>query len=157
MLPKIKKGDYVLIQLGHNDKESTHEEFESNMSKIIEICLQKETIPILISPPVRRLFDENKKLTPYAQHVNNIGVNLVEIINQLSKKYKINYINLTSESKKLIESLGEIDSKKRYLPAKDYNLAEDDNTHFSLFGALSIADIVMTKLKDLNLLNEYIK
>ena len=63
----LKKGDYVLIQFGHNDegkgerykdRSTTPDEFKLNLMKYIDETKAKSAIPVLITPVSRRYFDK---------------------------------------------------------------------------------------------------
>ena len=59
----LKAGDYVFIQFGHNDEVPTKatytpaDQFEANLIRFIRQSLDKQAIPVLITPVARRRFD----------------------------------------------------------------------------------------------------
>src|SRR5690606_34160549 len=62
---KLKKGDYVFIQFGHNDesKEKTDrytspEDYKKNLIRFINESQAKGAVPVLLTPVARRRFDE---------------------------------------------------------------------------------------------------
>ena len=62
---KLKAGDYVLIQFGHNDEKKedstrfadAHTDFKVNLVKFVHEAEGKGAHPVLITPVVRRRFD----------------------------------------------------------------------------------------------------
>src|SRR5690349_3144966 len=75
MRPLIKRNDLVLIQFGHNDKTTTAASFRRNLTSMISQVRTAGGMPILVTPPVRRLFS-GSQLTGTALHINGVGVNL---------------------------------------------------------------------------------
>ena len=63
---KLKKGDYLFIQFGHNDEKAdkpnvyaeAHTTYKDNLIKFIKESRSKGAIPILVTPVMRRRFDE---------------------------------------------------------------------------------------------------
>src|SRR5689334_13029985 len=69
VVDKLKEGDYVFIQFGHNDegkekvgRYTTPEEFKTNLLKYITDSREKKAIPVLLTPVSRRNFDETGKV-----------------------------------------------------------------------------------------------
>lgn len=64
---QLKKGDFVIIQFGHNDqkvKDSTkftnpHTQYRANLERYVKEARAKGAIPILMTSIVRRNFNEN--------------------------------------------------------------------------------------------------
>jgi lysophospholipase L1-like esterase len=147
MKPLLRPRDVVLIQFGHNDKQTTAEDYRANLTSMIEQVRAAKARPVLISPPVRRLFDSAGALTPTALHVNGLGVDLPVEMATVAAAQNVPYINLTADSAALVSSLGTEDSKALYL----YNEAKD-NTHFSEYGADQFGRLVLARLEPLGLL-----
>jgi lysophospholipase L1-like esterase len=143
----LKRGDVVLIQFGHNDKTTTAEDYRANLTQMITEVRAQGARPVLISPPVRRLFDTDGVLTATALHVNGLGVNLPAEMEQVAGEQSVPYINLTAESAALVESLGPEASKALYL----YNELKD-NTHFTEYGADQFGRLVLNRLDSLRVL-----
>jgi lysophospholipase L1-like esterase len=105
-------------------------------------------IPVLVTPPVRRLFNGDT-LTPTALHVNNKGVDLPAVIRALGRSANVPVIDLTAKSKALVQGLGPAASQKIYLTKASDGVT--DNTHFSQYGATQMADLVVQGIRELNL------
>ena len=108
----IKKGDYVLIQFGHNDEKLIDEERHTDPGSTFDQYLSKyatETkalggIPVLMSPVVRRNWKNGILVDThgdYRKSAKNVADNL-----------KVNYIDGNAITEKLESDLGEEGSKK---------------------------------------------
>jgi DNA sulfur modification protein DndE len=66
ILLKLKKGDYVFIQFAHNDEKKenpkvyaeAHTAYKQNLLKFVNNSRSKGAIPILMTPVMRRRFDD---------------------------------------------------------------------------------------------------
>lgn len=145
MQPLIEQGDHVFIQFGHNDKQTTKADYQANLRQLIDGVRSRKGQPVLVSPPVRRLFDAAGKLTPTAVHVNGLGVDLPAVMHEVADEQAVPMIDLTARSRDLLEALGPAASLPLYLPEVR------DNTHFSEHGASVMADLVLDGAKELNL------
>ena len=144
----IKPKDLVLIQFGHNDKDTSESVFRSNLAAMVSGVRERGGIPVLVTPPVRRLFN-GTTLTPTALHVNNKGVDLPAVTRALGRSANVPVIDLTAKSKALVQGLGPAGSQKIYLSKAADGVA--DNTHFSQYGATQMANLVVQGVHELNL------
>jgi lysophospholipase L1-like esterase len=144
----IKSNDLVFIQFGHNDKTTTQTDFRNHLTTMINGVRARGGIPVLVTPPVRRLFN-GTTLTPTALHVNSVGVDLPAVIRALGRSANVPVIDLTAKSKALVESLGPSGSQKIYLTKAADGVT--DNTHFSEFGATQLANLVVQGVREQNL------
>ena len=147
MRPLLRRGDVVLIQFGHNDKQTTAADYRANLARMIAGVRAQQARPVLVSPPVRRRFDSDGRLDAVARHVNGLGVDLPAEMATVAEEQDVPYVDLTGDSAALVEGLGPEASKQIYL----YNEA-GDNTHFSEYGADQIGRLVLHRLHDLHLL-----
>ncbi|WP_086664562.1 rhamnogalacturonan acetylesterase [Lentzea kentuckyensis] len=145
MKPLIKSKDLVFIQLGHNDKSTSANTFRDNLTRLVNGVRERGGVPVLMTPPVRRLFS-GTKLTSTALHVNSVGADLPAVIRALGRSANVPVIDLTAKSKALVESMGPSASQALYL-TKEAN----DNTHFSARGAEEMAGLVVQGVRELNL------
>ncbi|NOU62859.1 DNRLRE domain-containing protein [Paenibacillus sp. LMG 31461] len=147
LIAKVKANDYVFIQFGHNDKTTTKADYQANLTSMINQTKEKGAIPVLVTPPVRRLFNsDNTTLSTTALHVNSLGVNLPAAMKEVATTTGIKLIDLTAKSKTLIESLGVEGSKKIYMTVE-----ANDNTHFNEYGANEMAKLVVQAIQELNI------
>jgi lysophospholipase L1-like esterase len=148
MRPLIKPNDLVFIQFGHNDKTTTAADFRGNLSSMISQVRARGGVPVLVTPPVRRLFS-GSQLTDTALHINGVGVNLPAEMRGIGASLGLPLIDLTAKSEALVESLGPTNSARLYLTAATDGVT--DNTHFSEYGAGQMADLVLQGVRERNL------
>ncbi|MGR6973804.1 rhamnogalacturonan acetylesterase [Streptomyces cynarae] len=148
LLSKVRANDLVFIQFGHNDKQTTASAYRSNLTSMITQVRAKGGVPVLVTPPVRRLFDGNR-LTPTALHVNGVGVNLPAEMRAVGAAQRVPVIDVTAKSKALVESLGPSASAQLYLRSSVDGVT--DNTHFSQYGATRIAGLVLQGIREQHL------
>jgi len=156
IVDKLKAGDYVFIQFGHNDgsKEKVDrytppEDFRTNLIKFIKESRMKKAQPILCTPIMRRRFDDNGKF--FDTH----GI-YPEIVRELAVEYNVPLIDMHRKSEKLIVDVGLDSSKKIFLwiePGKYKSIPDgkQDNTHFSEYGATQMAELAVEGIKELKL------
>jgi lysophospholipase L1-like esterase len=139
------KGDYYLIQFGHNDEpgkaerstdsETTYCEF---MSRYVDDARAIGAQPILVTSLVRRQFDKtdehkiNSSLTPY-----------VGSVNKLATEKKVPVIDLHASSKALCEQWGK-EKCYEFSPIKDNG--QLDGTHLNATGSVIFARLVVEEL-----------
>ena len=148
MIGLVKKNDLVLIQFGHNDKTTTASAFRGNLTSMINQVRAKGGVPVLVTPPVRRLFS-GSRLTGTALHINSVGANLPAEMRSLGSSLSVPVIDLTAKSQALVESLGPTNSAQLYLRASVDGVT--DNTHFSEYGAGRMADLIVQGVRERNL------
>ncbi len=154
---KLKPGDWVFIQFGHNDakKEDTsryaepHSDYKSNLLRFVNEARAKGANPILLTPVSRRQFDKEGKLVD--THGDYPGV-----VRELAAEQKVPLIDVHQQSMQLLSKIGPDESKRDFVWIKPgfftaNRAGREDNTHFTESGALKIARLVADRLKDLNL------
>jgi lysophospholipase L1-like esterase len=140
--------DPVLIEFGHNDKQTSASTYRANLTSMIRQARAKGGVPVLVTPPVRRLFNGTKP-TPTALHVNGVGVNLPAEMRAVAAAQQVPLIDLTAKSKALVESLGPSASAQLYLRSATDGVT--DNTHFSQYGATQMAGLVLQGIREQHL------
>ena len=154
IVDSLKKGDYVLIEFGHNDEKldkpgvgaAAKGEYRENLIRFVRDVRAKKAFPILLTPVMRRRFDENGKF--FDTHGEYPGV-----VRKVAAEQKVPLIDLHSKSEELLVKLGAEDSKKLFLILKagehpNYPKGVDDNTHFSRFGAEEMARLAVAEIKN---------
>ncbi|MFH7019291.1 rhamnogalacturonan acetylesterase [Flavobacterium sp. FlaQc-47] len=153
---KLKKGDYVLIEFGHNDEKiedstrytNPHTSYRYNLIKFISESREKGAIPILLTSIARRNFNEKGVLVP------THGDYPLET-RLTAQEYKVPFIDLEYYTEQLEQSYGPEKSKQLHLHFKAgentyYDKDKADDTHLSLKGASAVAQIVVNQIKLLN-------
>ncbi len=156
IVDKLKKGDYVIIQFGHNDESrekkeryTTPEEYRTNLVRFVNETRAARAFPVLCTPIMRRRFDEN------GQFYDTHGV-YPDIVRKVADSLKVPLVDMHRKSEQLIRSLGAEDSKKVFLfikPGEYASLPEgkEDNTHFSEYGARMMATLFIEGIRELKL------
>lgn len=150
---KIKPGDYVIIEFGHNDaKEEDSTRFADanttyrlNLEKFVDETREKDGIPILATPIVRRRFDENGNF--YDVHGD-----YPKVVREVATERNVLLFDLHAKSEALLIQYGEENSKQLFLhiaPGEYPSLPEGktDDTHFSPTGAFRICDLAAEEIR----------
>ena len=150
---KLKKGDYVLIEFGHNDEKiedpdrytNPHTSYRYNLIRFIKDTRDKGAFPIVLTSIARRNFNEKGVLVP-THGDYPLETRLV------AKEYKVPFIDLEYHTELLEQSYGPEKSKQLHLHFKAgenpyYKEDKKDDTHLSLKGATEIAQIVINQIK----------
>ena len=171
VLDRIRPGDYVLIQFGHNDEkadEKRHTDpgttFDDNLRKFVTETRSKGGIPVLFNSIVRRNFGENANAIA-ADDVRSEKSTAVEEGDKLvdthgkyldsprnvAREMKVCFIDLNNATRQLVESYGVEGSKKLFMwipegvsPACPKG--RQDNTHLNVFGARRVASLAADSL-----------
>ena len=157
VMRRMSPGDYVFIQFGHNDQkveDSTrsapaHTLYRDNLVRYVKDTRSKGGIPILITPVMRRKFDEAGKFVD--QHGDYPAV-----VKEVGAQLNVPVIDLHQGSEKAIVQEGVENSKRLFLhiqPShfKNYKGKSEDNTHFSEYGAATMASLVCASVRELGL------
>ncbi|MGW1714577.1 rhamnogalacturonan acetylesterase [Streptomyces sp. NPDC002156] len=140
--PLIRPGDLVLVQLAHNDKQTDEPTYRANLETLVAGIRERGGNPVLVTPIVRRWFNADGTLNNgTALLVNGLGVDHPAVIRAVAAAQGVPLIDLTAQTKALVESLGVEGSKALYL----YN-EKRDNTHTSVHGATVYAELVRDEL-----------
>lgn len=150
---KIKKGDYVFIEFGHNDEKiedstrytNPHTAYRYNLIKFVKESREKGAIPILLTSIARRNFNEKGVLVP------THGDYPLET-RLIAQEYKVPFVDLEYYTELLEQRFGPEKSKLLHLHFKAgenpfYDKDKADDTHLSLLGAREIAKIVVDQIK----------
>ncbi len=153
IVDKLKKGDYVFIQFGHNDQSKDKgerytppEDFKKNLARMVADVREKKAYPILFTPVMRRRFDKDGKF--YDAHGE-----YPDLTRSVAKDFKVPLIDMHRASEKLIIEYGLENSKKLFLQLKagenaNYPNGIEDNTHFSPLGAEEMARLAVREIKE---------
>ena len=154
---EIQKGDYVLIQFGHNDQKSvTTDVYREYLSRFICETRELGATPILVTSICRKLFegtkisrlgridngkahgvDENDHTYDYPYHMKKVADSL-----------KVECLDLTIACKEYMESWGP-EGCKQFFPA-------GGSTHTNELGARVNAQLVAQLMYKENILKKYI-
>ncbi len=180
---KIRPGDYVFIQFGHNDEKSNPERhtdpgttFDENLRKFVRETRAKGGIPVLFNSIVRRNFGVN----PNAVAADDMRLEKDEAVvegdtlvdthgkyldspRNVAKEMDVCFIDLNKATKQLVESYGVEGSKKLFMwiPAGTCVACpkgRQDNTHLNVYGARKVAALAAEAIqKQLPELGKYVR
>lgn len=166
VIDKVKPGDYVIIQFGHNDekpKPDRHTDvgttFDAHLAQYALETKAKGATPILMSPVVRRNFfinpekqDDDEKLreTTYQGEVVNSDTlvdthgEYAKVAERVAKKYGFIFIDANKITHDIEQGLGIEGSRNLHMWLKPGVYAwaskgRQDNTHYNIYGAHIIA------------------
>lgn len=156
ILDKLKKGDYVFIEFGHNDaaKDRTDrytppEDYCRNLVRFITDVREKKAIPVLLTPVMRRRFDKD------ANFQDSHG-EYPDIMRAVASEQIAPLIDMHRKSEKVLKQYGVEESKKLFLQLKpnenaNYPKGIEDNTHFSPLGAEIMAGLAVEGIREIKL------
>jgi len=163
IVDKLKKGDYVFIQFGHNDQSKEKvdrytppEDYRKNLIRFIEDVRAKNANPVLFTPVMRRKFDAEGKFVD--QHGVYPG-----IVREVAKEHKTPLIDMHRTSEKVLVNYGVEESKKLFLQLQagenpNYPNGVNDNTHFNPRGAEEMVKLAVEGIKEQKIgLRKYLK
>jgi len=151
IMTKIKPGDYVFVEFGHNDQkqkgpnDGPWASYTTNMRRYITETRAKGGIPVLVTSMHRRNFDSEGK-------VNNTLGEYPDAVRKLASDEKVDLIDLNAMSKILYEAWGPEESVKAFVhyPANTFpnqTKALADNTHFNSYGGYELAKCILEGIK----------
>ena len=152
ILSQLKRGDYVIVEFGHNDEKEKKAgdgawySYTRNLKIFIDRVREAGGNIIFCTPTARRFFNDDHT------SIRNTHGDYPDAMKAVAAREQVPVIDLTRMSTIFYEALGEEGSKKSlvHYPAntfagQDKPLA--DNTHFNPFGAWEIAKMVVMGLK----------
>jgi lysophospholipase L1-like esterase len=147
----LRKGDFVLIQFGHNDEKTDaaargtdpSTTFKQYLSYYIDDALAKGAIPILLTPINRNNWSGGALKDTHGAYPG--------AMRELAVAKKISLVDATALTKTYFERIGEAATAKLFLilAAGEYPNYPDgntDNTHLQEKGARIIAQMVLADL-----------
>ncbi|OLE54664.1 MAG: GntR family transcriptional regulator [Acidobacteria bacterium 13_1_20CM_3_53_8] len=156
IVAKLKKGDYVFIQFGHNDESKNKvdrytppEDFRRNLVRFINEVRAKKAIPILLTPVMRRSFDSSGVF-------HDTHGEYPDIVRAVAADNHVPMIDMHRKSERVLKQYGPEDSRKLFLQLRpgenpNYPNGIEDNTHFSPVGAQVMAGLAVEGIRELHL------
>lgn len=175
VLAKIRPGDYLIIQFGHNDEKADvarHTDagstFDENLERYCNETRNLGGIPVLMNCVVRRNFakietkiedDEALRNTTYADGtkieesdilVDTHGAYRIAPIN-VARKLNVHFVDANKITHDLEQGLGVEGSKKLhmwFLPGQEPSepKGKQDNTHYNQYGGQIVANLLADAL-----------
>lgn len=153
VISRVKPGDYVFIQFGHNDekpKPDRHTEpgstFDDNLRRFVNETRAKGGIPVLFNSIVRRNFDASGTLVDthgaYRESPRNVA-----------RELGATFIDMNRITHELVQELGPEESKKLFMWVAPNTVlvmpkGKEDNTHLNPYGAKVIAGLAVDAIAE---------
>lgn len=154
VLERIKEGDYVIIEFGHNDSKKedakrfadANTDYKINLTKFVNETRSKGGIPILATPIVRRRFDKQGKF--YDVHGD-----YPKVVREVSAELNVLLLDLHKKTEQMLIQFGEERSKLLFLLIEPYEYkslpeGKTDNTHLSAYGAFKVCDLAAEEIRN---------
>ena len=150
---ELQAGDYVFIQFGHNDQKQADStryaapaQYAANLRRYVAETREKGAVPVLLTPVVRRRFTGDAlddTHGPYAAAVRRVAAEEGVVL-----------IDAERLTRAWVSSLGDEASKAYYMwvaPGTNPRWPDgrQDNTHFNVRGARTVARMVAAQLPEL--------
>ena len=138
----IRPGDYLFIQMGHNDQKEKGEgvgaftTYKSSLKRFIAEARQHEATPVLITPMNRLTFGDDG-------HIANSLGDYPEAVRQTAREEKVALIDLNAMSAPFYEALGPVEAHKAF--------AGNDTTHHSDYGSYELAKCIVEGIRQAKL------
>lgn len=152
-IERIKEGDYLIIQFGHNDEKDQDPkrftapfgEFTENLARFVREARDKKAFPILVTPVARANFEKNGAF-------RDTHGDYPKAVRELAKKENIPLLDLEAKTHALYLQLGPERSKSLFGNAEPGDFAtlpkgHSDSTHFNAAGACRVCDFAVEEMK----------
>ncbi len=157
VLNQVKKGDWVLIQFGHNDAKVSdttkyapaQTTYRQNLVRFVNETRAKGGNPVLITTVMRRKFDENGQFV-------DTHTDYPIVTKQVATQLQVPLIDLHAKSQQAIEQHGVEGSKSLFMHYvggvfQKFPKGIIDDTHFSRYGAEVMANLVAESIVEQSL------
>lgn len=150
VLNKIRPGDYVFIQFGHNDAKSDakrHTEpgstFDDNLRRFVNETRDKGGIPVLFNSIVRRNFVDGTLTDTHGEYR--------EVPRRIAEEMNVTFIDLNAITHEWVSTLGDESSRQYFMWVDSMTLAccpdgKQDNTHLNVQGAKVVARMAVNEI-----------
>ena len=138
LMSVIRPGDFLLIQMGHNDQKEKGEgvgaftTYKANLKQFVALAREHGATPILVTPMNRLTFAPDGTIT------NSLG-EYPEAVRQVAHEESVALIDLNAMSKTLYEALGPENAHVAF--------AGKDHTHHSDYGSYELAKCIAEAIK----------
>jgi lysophospholipase L1-like esterase len=136
VLGDMKKGDYLLIQFGHNDMKEkgagvgAFTTYKADLEKVVNDVRQHGGTPVLVSSMNRKSFDATG-------HVYNTLKDYPDAVRAVAREMNAPLIDLNAVSKTLYEAIGKKNIDKAFV----------DGTHHNAYGSYEMARCVIEGIR----------
>lgn len=169
VLSRIKPGDYVVIQFGHNDekpKADRHTDpgttFDANLERFVNESRERGATPILMNAIVRRNFlapcDQPGHVTAADNQVEGDTLYdthgaYLDSPRNVAKRLNVPFVDANRITHDLVQGLGREESKKLYMWVEPNTVpavpkGSVDNTHLNIYGARVVAGLLVDAMAE---------
>lgn len=169
VLSRIKPGDYVVIQFGHNDekpKADRHTDpgttFDANLERFVNESRERGATPILMNAIVRRNFlapcDKPGHIVASDNQVEGDTLYdthgaYLDSPRNVAKKLNVPFVDANKITHELVQGLGREESKKLYMWVEPNTVpavpkGSVDNTHLNIYGARVVAGLLVDAMAE---------
>ena len=177
VLAKIKPGDYVFIQFGHNDEKpqpnrhtAPGSTFDDNLRKFVNETRERGGIPVLFNAVVRRNFAIKTEKNDDDEKLRNLDAKASKAVVEgdtlydthgdyrfppanVAKEMGVVFVDANTITHELEQGLGREASKKLHMifaPGEHPSMPKGkwDNTHYNIYGANTVARLLIKAVGD---------
>jgi lysophospholipase L1-like esterase len=162
VLDSLQKGDYVIIQFGHNDEKtetprgtSPQTTYKANLVKFVNETRAKGAFPVLCTSIVRRKFENDKLVDTHGEYLT--------VTRDVAKEMNVPLLDMERKTAKLVSDLGPEKSKELFVwvePGQYKKIPEGrkDDTHLNEKGATQVAALAVEAMQEIKIdLINYLK
>ncbi|MDQ9090100.1 rhamnogalacturonan acetylesterase [Pseudoalteromonas haloplanktis] len=154
IIRELNKGDYVIIQFGHNDQSkhkidryTSPEQYKHNLSNFIADVRAKQAFPLLMTPVTRRYFNDEGK-------IKDTHPIYADIVRDVARETGVDFIDMERVTQQHFQAMGELNSRLRFMHLDaglhpNYPIGVKDDTHFNELGAREVAQLVLREMRNL--------
>ena len=171
VLDKIRPGDYVFIQFGHNDEKPQPDRhtdpgttFDDNLRRFVRETRERGGIPVLFNAVVRRNFVVEQVKNDDDEKLRNIDAKNAPVVveddtlrdthgayllspRNVAKEEGCAFVDANSITHNLEQSMGREESKRLHMwfaPGENPLVPNGrrDNTHYNIYGAHTVARLL---------------
>lgn len=148
---RLRAGDYVFIQFGHNDEKvadttrySPPEVYAENLRRYIRETKQEGAVPVLLTPIVRRHFIDGVLTPTHGAYP--------DAMRRVAAEEGVTLIDMQPATRDWVMSLGDSASKACYMWVAPgtcplYPDGRQDDTHLNVGGARTVARMVADSVR----------
>jgi pectinesterase len=152
LLDRIRPGDFVIIQFGHNDSKPDKERhtepfgsFQENLERFVQEVRARKATPILATPIVRNVFNADGKA------LQDTHGDYVVATRKVAEMHKVPLLDLTKKTGELLVKLGPERSKRLFNNVEPGEFAQyphgfKDGTHLNVAGACRVCDLAIEEI-----------
>jgi lysophospholipase L1-like esterase len=153
VLKELRRGDYVIIQFGHNDEKQQDPKrytepfgsFKQNLERYVHEVRQRHGNPVLATPVARRAFTDQNEL-------RDTHGDYSRAVRQVAAEQKVPLLDLQRDTAALLLDLGPERSKKMFMWVEPGEYAtipggRKDDTHFNAYGAGRVCDLAVEEMR----------